>query len=536
MSKATKWVVPALASAFAATAIAGDVEIPVEDLTSATWRAPKPWPQPWPDPKMSHAYVPDDARRPFDAPFAPEREATPGEPAANGRPATPPTPAAPDELVTTIATLAGVRDFKLTADRRALRVPESAAAAVRAAVERIRAQIPDPILAVLRSGTHVAARVLPLPSGDEAVVASPQTAEPMHPAYSEMADIDRAVVDVERAALTLRAKSGEPTTTEWTGRDGRALRVTINARFAPTRPDSGTAAIFWSPVVGGHLPVWSHVPETLVPAKAEETDDRPLLGREGARWLLSESGPQRAAEASGAEVALWDQATGVLVFGGAGAGAARDALVAAIDADNRSVAVALDVWDAPRGAQAPSDGSTPQGAKEIARVQAPMRLDFNGVFVAAEARSYLQDWDVEVAQSSAIPDPVVSVLFAGSFANVRVRRGPNGAPAFVDLDLVTSRLVGMETQTIPVLVPTPVPSGPDVQVHLAGGKSGTATPPSSATATWFRASYSVEKPSMRESRIAVTLPLDADGRATMRRTLPGFLGAGREIVVVVRVK
>jgi hypothetical protein len=51
-----------------------------------------------------------------------------------------------------------------------------------------------------------------------------------------------------------------------------------------------------------------------------------------------------------------------------------------------------------------------------------------------------------------------------------------------------------------------------------------------------RATYRVEKPTVREVRIAGRYPLAADGTVTIRRTAPGFLGATGEFVLTVKVK
>jgi hypothetical protein len=590
--------------ALAGAAFAGDVSIPVDDLTSGgVGHAPRSQMQPWPDPKGEHSAARVEAESPLVCPFAagaPADEGSPGD--GNGKPARPARAATDDELVTLVAAMAGTHDFTISADRRTLRVPDANAAAVRGALARIRAQrpgfvdlafsldaldggawttviageepvfpgdeavfhdeiaasylsdfdveiaqgsqIPDPVLQLLRSGSHVTLRVLPLPGRDaavveaDAVVATSEEAEPMHPAYSEMADIDRAVVGVESAALTLRVKSGAPATCGWTGRDGRSMRLTVTARWAAAAPDAGSTALVWSPLLGGTGVVErSHIPEALQSAKAEETEEMPRFGR-GVEFSLAPPGIANVAGDHGATIGFGN---GHLdLFDGAGAAAARDALVAAFDEENRAVAVDVVAVDVPKGAEMPADGSPPGGAREVLRVSAPVRMGINGLFVAAEGRTFLQDYDVEVAQASSIPDPIVGVLLTGSFTNVRVRPGLGGAPAYVDLDVVLSKLMSMDTQTVPVLVPMPVAMGPHMEVDVPNGEGGTkkvgVDPLASATATAFRSQYNVEKPTVHQTRITVTLPLSPDGRAVLRRTLPGWLGVGHELVLIVRAK
>lgn len=588
------------------TALAGDVVIPVDDLTTGTGHVARPWMQPWPDPKGEHGATREERQSPASLPFDAARAAqvVTGE---NGE-TRPGSPARPDELVTWVAALSGTTDFRITADRRALRAPQASAEAVKRAVARLRAarpgfvdldftlaaddgrgwttllaaqepvavddravfhdaasqaylsdfdveiaqgaQIPDPILQFLRTGAHVSLRVLPLPSGDgalvvaDAIVAASEKAEPMHPEYSEMSDIDRAAVSVERAALTLRVKPGEPGRCEWTGKGGRRMRLDVTLRWTAPASDPAGPVIVWSPLLAGQSDlgeVSRHVPPECQPSKAEETEDFPRFGR---TWFVPLAPPglfERTRADSTLEWSL-SSATGAVAFSGAGAAAARDSMFAALDAENRGVSVDVAAWDVATGAAVPPDGSTPGGGRELVHTAAPLRVGLNAVFVAGEARTYLQDYDVEVAQSSSIPDVLVGTLLTGSFTNVSVRNGPGGTPAFVDLDVVLARFVSMENQSVPVLVPMPVTTGAGFDVKVPDGKGGSGTknvhvdPLSSPTATAFRSSYRVEKPTVQETRIAVTLPLAADGRAMLRRTLPGYLGAGREVVVVVTVK
>ena len=51
-----------------------------------------------------------------------------------------------------------------------------------------------------------------------------------------------------------------------------------------------------------------------------------------------------------------------------------------------------------------------------------------------------------------------------------------------------------------------------------------------------RVDCAIEKPVVRELRIAKALELDAEGRAMLRRGARGFLGPNRELVVIVSVK
>jgi hypothetical protein len=576
----------ALVALLATPALSGDAVLPIEDLTYGVARPPRPEMSPWPTPSGGFGFGfgfreedPDTFASPFRTTLAEQ-----GQPLVDGA-----------DFAHMLAALAGTKDFRLSADYSSLLVPEASLEAVRTALRRMRASRPpfvdlgysievkegeawktiaavregvlagdlatfldgsdvsylsdfdveiaqasdfcDPILTVLQAGAFASLRVLPVPGTKTAVVranvvvARARPGEPMRPEYIDMSDIDRLIATIERASVTLCVLSGQRSECRWTGRDGRALRLALTATWRETPGEAGEGAVLWSPLLSHGVEESVHVPPRMRSAGWAIDERMPMFGRS---WRLP------APSVEGDKDALVAPADpGLIVFRGPGAAASRDGLVARLAAANRQAEIEYATWDLPSGAAVPEGDEVPAGAREIARAAAQVRVGANVLFSAGEAYPFLQDYDVEVAQASSIMDPIVQILLLGTYSNVRVCAGPDGRPAFVDLDLSLARLEGMERVSIPRLLRLDPSQVLDLQLPIQpGGGGGTATGivAGSGKGRVLRTSYAVEKPTVRQVRVAARLPLDEAGTAVLRRALPGYLGEGREILVTIRVK
>jgi hypothetical protein len=385
------------------------------------------------------------------------------------------------------------------------------------------AQVPDPVQRVQRTGVGLLVRVLPLPRGDAAaveaiaVVAEPVAKGRADTGYGEMAPLDRAAVACDQARAVFRAEPGRESVHEWTGRDGTPLRLRLTARWAPLPPDEGPGAVVSSLLfvqslcnrrfVGYRMePAGKEVDETWAPfGQAEQepsvrTDPSEILRRLGAD---REAGVEASSE------------SGVLVLSGKDAGALREGLCAEVDGRIRPAHVEVAAFDVAAGA---ADAT---GGRPLFRAAGPVLLGVGACWSSGEGRAYIADQDVEVAQGAFIPDPILEVLITGAFANVRLLAGPEGRPAMADLDFQLARLDGVEATRVPILVP----------VNRTGG-----SPSGAPAGRPERSSYVLEEPAVREVRIATTVPLAADGTAVLRRAAPGFLGEGREVLLLLSAR
>jgi hypothetical protein len=217
------------------------------------------------------------------------------------------------------------------------------------------------------------------------------------------------------------------------------------------------------------------------------------------------------------------------VFSGSASAEVRRDLCRRLDGALTGAVVTIRMFDVAAGE--PVD----ERAREIASCSGPVLTGLGACFLGSEERNYLQDWDVEVAQGSLIPDPIVEKVESGHYTNVKVLTGPGDRPVEVLLDVQLLELVRID----PVDMPIKILWGRKVTTgELTGGKdpgtvSGVEVGPD---VTIERAIYRYERPLVKEFRISSALPLDAEGSCELRRSATGFLGPGREVAVTVTAK
>ncbi|MCK6478752.1 MAG: hypothetical protein L6R43_00990 [Planctomycetes bacterium] len=378
-------------------------------------------------------------------------------------------------------------------------------------------QLHDPVLLTQRTGASLDLRVSPLPGGGAAVVEAiarvsaalpPERAEGLHP---DMGHLDRGVVAGAQAALLFRAEPGVETVHAWQARDGRSFRLRTTLRWAPPPADAGEPVLLWSPVLAWEFTSRTCPNYVLRPSGAEADENRPRFGKaEEDHRPTAEDRLLRVAERleGGAEFDGEVTESGLLVLSGKGAAAAARELRGSMDREFRSHAVEVEARQA--------------GDKErlLFRASGPLVSGTMVNFLSGEARNYVQDWDIEVAQGAWIPDPIVDCLQAGDYLNLRLVDAGDGTPFAVDLDFQMALFEGFEPVDMPLL---------DAMDRPGGSPSGAPTGPPR------RGTYRVEKPTVREVRIAGRYPLAADGTVAIRRSAPGFLGSGREVVLTVKV-
>jgi len=396
------------------------------------------------------------------------------------------------------------------------------------------ASIADPIVLRQRTGASVTARVSPLPGGEAVLVelvartATPRAEEPIHPHHAGFGAIDRAAVAIGEAGLTFRLEPGKPVEHSWTGPGGKPLRLRVTARWSAPIPEPGPHAFLWSPVLGGSVVGFFNA---WLAEPPDETEDLPAaveldLRTEALLGAWAPAAQERCTVLGGGIV---------LVEGGDDkppAGPVRDEILGALDAEVRPARMEVVVADVPAGTEVARDGRLPEGSKEIARVSGSILLGVPACFNAGVERRYLKDWDVEVAQGSRIPDPIVSTVEEGQFLDLQVRADADGRPGLAELRLDLVRLEGIETDTL--ILDVPLPTGVIVAEPAKGSGSGAGE--TSVSPSLPQDSVAVERPTVRRLRIAGTVTLGPDGIAVFRRSSQGFLGDGREAVVILRVR
>jgi hypothetical protein len=381
--------------------------------------------------------------------------------------------------------------------------------------------IGDPVLSILRTGVSAAICLTPMPDGASAVVEAVARSsrllddEPIALGHDGLGRADRCAVAFDELGACFRVENGRASEVTWTGRDGARMRLRVEARWkAP--PAAGDPAVVVSPLFRSHFAGFRSVP---APAPRTETD---------ASWRSLDTRSTSLAEL--ADIAFSEPVYLVSVKGGEGvavlpAGESRTAaqqfqrLQSAADGLLRQSDVRCVALNVPAGAQASLDGALPEGAFVVASYEGPVLRGLPATATGGTDRRYLADWDVEVAQSARIPDPLLEPLGTGHLMNFTVHED-----AF-DLDLDLSRLDRVDRQEMRLAVGR---AALGVQGDKGAAPNGDPGLPEETVA--------VEKPVVAGVRVVESIPLGPDGTGSLRRSGGALLGRGRELVVLVRAR
>jgi hypothetical protein len=384
--------------------------------------------------------------------------------------------------------------------------------------------IADPILATLRTGASVSLCVTPLPGSRSAVVETvARTVTPSEPGAIDLGHpgfgrADRCETWFAELATTFRIESGRPSSVTWTGRDGARMSLEITATWTVPPPE-GDPAVVVADLVGSQFAGFRNSLEKRVTDDAESRDRfPPLNAREfSAEGLIAAAfrdsdyvGKVRAAETI---LVLPESGNSTAAEQAESFCAAADRLMEAAQVDCIAVIV-------PEGAQVTVGGPLPAGAQVVASYSGSAVLGLPFCTTGGTERRYLADWDVEVAQSSRIPDPDLRSLPTGHFLDLEVRRDA----VAVNLDL--RRLERLERTSMQLAVGR----------ESAGLQSDEVQKTSYIDSGLPAERVAIEKPVVASLAVAAVVPLGADGTGVLRRSAPSMLGRGQELVVVVRVR
>jgi hypothetical protein len=397
------------------------------------------------------------------------------------------------------------------------------------------ASIADPIVVAVRSGATVALRVRPFPARATALVeAFVRTAEdaksdPIDTGHPGFGRLDRAKMRIGEAAVSFLVDAGKPAEIHLGGRDGRNLRLRVTARWTPAAPapEGAEVAFASTTLVGGEALAFGN--HETPPPPAERTEVRAP-----ASIPLGIDTPVAAALEHREASAIAARDSGVVAFQGPAAVAAARAFDAWFAAQLVPCAAEVLVASVPSGAAVAADKPLPEGAQVLARAAGPMILGLSGVFNDAVEQGYLHDWDVEVAQSARIPDPIVWRVGDGHTMELRLLGGPGSRPAEARVRLELTRLEGIDRVEFPL--------GQDLPGRVRSGGSGDAKGGSASETRLTLSpalpaeSVALERPTLRRLALDVAVPLGADGTAVLRRAAPGLAGPGREVVVILRAR
>lgn len=382
--------------------------------------------------------------------------------------------------------------------------------------------IGDPILAILRTGASAELCVTPMPDGRTAVVeAVARTARPLDEAAVDLGHegfgrADRCAVAFDETAACLRVGNGRASETSWTGRDGARMVLRVEASWTPPRPP-GDPAIVVSPLFRSAFMGFAHARGTDLPNQEEVESWGALPERTtGADEIVATAfrDPLYLLAVKSREFVLTLPSAPPLT-----AAQQFERMCDAADARMRAARVECLAVNAPAGSAVAFDAPLPRGAFAVAGFSGTATLGLPLCSTGGTERRFLADWDVEVAQSARIPEPRFSSVVSGHFLNLTPRERS------VDVDLDLRRMDRLDRQAIQLAV-----GRASQGIQAEKDQAAMTDPPLPPERV------AVEKPVLANLHVVETVPLGEGGTGSLRRAGGGLLGAGRELVVLVRVR
>lgn len=213
----------------------------------------------------------------------------------------------------------------------------------------------------------------------------------------------------------------------------------------------------------------------------------------------------------------------MLLLTGADAGRFVRDLDAALASELQPVGVELEILDAPATADLSAQGELPDGVRVVGRVSQAALLGLPVSFASGRERSYVRDWETEVAQAARIADPKIDIVEDGWFATARVVRPVRGGQLRLHLTLDLQRVEELRRTSITIN---------SAMTALAAVSDDQRTP-----AVWLpQDDVWVEQPVMRAMRVDTVMELDHQGQGALRRSASSLFGEGRVLVVRARVR
>jgi hypothetical protein len=383
------------------------------------------------------------------------------------------------------------------------------------------------------SGSCLVLRPRPAPDRAQCVVeavvrvakpsAGPETIDLRHEGFGRL---DRISQEFTECAVAFIVPRGGSTTHEWTAPDGSTLRLVCSARWEVPRPTPapmGDAVVRASTLFGG---------ATQGFRTSANPEDSGEVARDERLVSLTNALLQGGATDG---IVLWEagdiRRAGVVVLEGPTAAGIDASVARAAAAALEPLELSLSVLELPAAAKVEPNGPLPEGGRELVRLSGPLLAGPPLCFTGLREKSYVATWQVEVAQSSRIPDPVIRWLEEGYTANLRAVPDGNGGVRGLEVELELSKLERIDRQESALDLAMRAPESVTISgnsQHVSGSLLPATLLPQNVVA--------IEKPSVRHCEIAAMVPFGGDSVTVIERTAVSFSGEGRRLVVVGRVR
>lgn len=383
--------------------------------------------------------------------------------------------------------------------------------------------IADPLCLEARDGVMVAMRPQLAPAADRGLLelvvrcARPGKEAKIDTGYAAVGAIDRLPLDIAELARVVPIRPGSKLALAWSsGQDAYELQLDVDWRLPEAaRPDARELGIF---TMRGDLQGFRSLsipgplgadPEPLL-AEAHDDPWAQIVEHagEGAEWTSYSSAD--------------DTAQPFVAVDGSRRTIAQ-AVSSWFDVRGRVFTGAIACFAVPRGTAWPDDGRMPQGATALGEAQLQQADATWSAATVREESSVLCDWGVEVAQAARVADPRLARLSTGLVLNTHTFGDR------IEVDGELSRVIdpGRERLLLsaPMFGPERTVDGepkPANRVLLVG------------TVAMIADEVNIEHPVVAAAPIKFTRELAKGGQAVWRSSADLVLGAGQDLVVVVK--
>lgn len=388
----------------------------------------------------------------------------------------------------------------------------------------------DPLVQRISTGASMAIRARTIPGTSaslvEAVVrvgsdaASPGI-DTAHPGFGVLDRVSRSISD---GGFVFRVEAGRPTIQEWTTHDGRRLRLRVAASpaqsaAAPAREGAAiqASALFQRTILGFRS----------CRDAVEDFDPDVYSVRDLVATTLAQDGAALVPSSS-------KTAAGTFVVQGANSQDVATRVRQRVDAALRSKRLSVRVLDVPASAVVGFGEELPAGSRVLVDVRGSLVAGIPVCFTSGTEKSYLADWNVEVAQSARIADPEIRVLHDGYTINTVVHDGETGRPALLYFDLQLERVARLARVVTPINVPMVAPESVQSS-NIGGSQSRIVTTSRTPPLAMAQDVVAIEKPTVVRQDVTTRVRFGQDGTATLRRPARRMLGQDRELVVLLRI-
>ncbi len=382
----------------------------------------------------------------------------------------------------------------------------------------------NPVVISVSTGSSISLRARPIFGSEfallEAVVRTAEAlpAGDLPPSKGSVGPIQRVSTGIAECAATFRIPRNGKTVHSWSDENGDELRLTCTAswKLAPplTRGDLviHTTSLLHDPVLEFHSTQAAEDPEELPSSDHIASILESTLENESrtASLLTSDS----------------DVSTGTLMLTGPHARAVEANVLRTLDQALAPTKLSILILDLPAGTSPDANGKLPDSGRTIARIEAPALVNRIACFTGGRERSSLHDWESEVAQAARMPHPEIRMICEGYFINALVEANSSGKPQHFTLEGTWAYID--KTDVVQATLDQEL-TAPDSTTKTSSGTTN-----SQPAIHLPQDIVALEQPQIRSKQISTRLSLDAQGKATLRRSATQLLGQNRELLILLQ--